>query len=262
MDIYISSSAKKNLTEAVSLAERLETNIEISRFGDLKTLDKDIEQKLDYTKNALKNFKNKISLHGLFIDLHPYSADPLIKEISRKRYRQSFEIAKAIGATTVVFHPCYNELIKHHLYDTEFYNGTIEFWQDFVRSFEQEGITAVLENTYENTPLPIIKIIEAVNSANLKMCIDTGHLSINSNMPAPQWIKEVSRHLYHMHLHNNFGDCDAHKSILLGNLNFEEIFDTIISSKATPNLVFEIFKEEQVIESIDFYQKYLSKVKI
>ena len=44
------------------------------------------------------------SVHGAFIDVNPASGDPDFRELSRRRCRESCEIALSMGAGNLVFH--------------------------------------------------------------------------------------------------------------------------------------------------------------
>ena len=256
LNIYVSSSVCKSFENSVKFANDLDVNLEISRFGTPEILDEHFGELLDKYSKILKNFKNKISLHGFFFDLNPSSRDKMIFEATVHRYNQSFKIANAIGAKTIVFHSGYNGLIKHPVYFENFMHDQIEFWSSYIKKFENEGITAVLENTYEADPSILTEIVDRVNSNSLKICIDTGHVNINSDIPVVEWIEKIDKRLYHMHLHNNFTISDEHKSILKGTIDFRQVFYKLEQLKLNPDLVFEIFTPEEAQESIEFAEQF------
>ena len=255
MNIYLSSSLNDNLEKVIEYANSLQANIEISRFGDINTLNDNFDDVLEHFSKKLQNFQGDLSLHGFFLDLNPASQDPEIRAITKHRYSQSFKIARTLKVKTVVFHSGYNGLVKHSAYENNFFEGQIVFWQDFIRQFEDEDITATLENTYEGEPDTLIKIIESVNSKNLKMCIDTGHVNINSGLSVVEWIERSGSLLKHVHLHNNFGDADDHKSFLEGTINFEEVLNRLAASNLDLNLVLEIFNYQATLDSYNFLKK-------
>lgn len=262
MDIYLSSSIYKNINEAVKFANDNRLNLEISRFGNLQTLDSYYDGFLEHYKKALVNFKGKLTLHGFFLDLNVAAQDPLIQRISERRFQQSFNVARALNAKTVVFHSGFNGLVKHPAYYRGFINSKIKFWKKFIKQFENAGITAVLENTYENTPDILIDIVENVCSDNLKLCIDTGHVNINSSKSCAEWIKAFGNNLHHMHLHNNFGSHDDHNSVLNGTIDFNEVLNTLLETGISPNLVVEIFDTTSAMESVEFINNNLVTVKV
>ncbi|MDD3149730.1 MAG: sugar phosphate isomerase/epimerase [Candidatus Gastranaerophilales bacterium] len=252
MEIYISSSANKDLKKVIRFASDLGANLEISRFGRIETLDKEFEQRLEFYQKELSQFKGKITFHSFFHGLNPASQDIKIKEITKIRYNQALKIAKTINANTIVFHTGYNGLTKHPVYHRCFIENTIYFWRKFVKEFENADITAVLENTYEPTPEVITKIIDGVNSNNLKACIDTGHININSLMNVTEWIEAFGHRLHHMHLHNNNNDFDLHNALQDGTINFEKVIEFLREKNLSPQVVLEIFNEEDVKKSYEF----------
>jgi sugar phosphate isomerase/epimerase len=261
VDIYISSSVNKKLEQAVKFASDNNFNLEISRFGSMTTLDKEFEERLSWYKSILKNFKGKLSVHGFFFDLNPSTPDPEILKLTEHRYNQSFEIARELKANTVVFHSGYNSLIKHPDYNRDFINYQVDFWNYFIKRFEDEGMTVAMENTYEFTPDILIKLVDTINSDSLKLCIDTGHTNINAAVGIPEWIERIDNRLHHIHLHNNFGNSDAHSSLLNGNIDFKAVFSKLSEKNLSPNLVLEIFTEQEILESYDLLRQ-LQRLKI
>jgi len=87
------------------------------------------------------------------------------------------------------------------------------------------------------------------------MCIDTGHVNINSGLSVVEWIERSGSLLKHVHLHNNFGDADDHKSFLEGTINFEEVLNRLAASNLDLNLVLEIFNYQATLDSYNFLKK-------
>lgn len=260
MDIYISSSARENIKDTVNLANKLGVNIEVCRFADSNILDNGYEAELNLFVEAFRDFQGKVTLHGTFFDLNPISKDTRIADITIYRYMQSLNTAKTLGANTVVFHTGYNSMVKASIYHDLFIENQIKFWQEFIKKFEDAGITAVLENTYENSPEIITSAINNINSKYLKACIDTGHVNINSNLDVSDWINAFGSNLHHMHLHNNFGNYDDHNSVLSGTLNFETIIKHLKEKNLSPNLILEIFQEQAAVESFEFIKSQISLI--
>lgn len=255
MNIFISSSIRENVKESVDLAQKFQTGMEVCKFAEPGILDGNFDTVLNEFSDAFKNFSGEISLHGTFYDLNPVSKDPRIRDITVYRYNQSFKAAKILGAKTVIFHTGYNGMVKFPVYHDLFIENTILFWKEFIKRFEDEGITVALENTYEDTPDLIMTVLNNVDSPYLKSCIDTGHVNINSPFEVEEWINKIGSKLHHMHLHNNSGSYDEHNSLLQGTINFKKVLETIRKNNLNPNLTLEIFKFETAIESIKFLKE-------
>ena len=258
---FISSTVDyHNFKGALQIASELNCGIEISRFGKLK----DIENLFDFTKKeylcALKDFDGDVTLHGFFSNLNVAAKDPLIREVSEKRYYQSLELACEFGAKTVVFHTCFNNLLKHHEYRQMYFQRNIEFFHEFIPYFEKEGITVTLENVHEPDWELIRSIVGAINSPFFKATIDIGHCNLHSDYPVSEWIKNYGIMLHHMHFHNNFKDEDAHDSLLSGSIDIEPIIQTLKSIELYPQITFEIFQKDVLFESVKYFDEVCEKL--
>lgn len=259
MQKFISSSVFKNFKDAVELASQLGTGLEISRFASsLDNIDEVLNDHIEEMKKALHGFNSELSMHSFFIDLTPVSADPMIKKISRMRFEQCFNAAKYLGARTLVFHTGFNASLKFSDYYNYFAQEYVLFWKEFVKRFEEAGITAVLENVEESSPEFILNVIKEVNSPNLMASIDIGHANLHSDVPVVSWIKSYDKHLYHMHIHNNYGDDDSHSSVLKGTINIDEVFEALDELNLSPKMVFEIFEKNAVLESIQCFDEFFN----
>ena len=173
---FISSTVSyHDFREAVNIARKLNCGIEISRFGRLIDIEDDFEKNKKEYKAILADFENEVTLHGFFSNLNIAAKDPLIAQISKKRYYQSLELASEFDVRTVVFHTCYNNLLKHKQYQQMFFLKNIEFYKEFVKNFEDLGIMVTIENVHEPNPEFIRNLVAAVNSPNLGTTIDIGH---------------------------------------------------------------------------------------
>ncbi len=259
MQKFISSSVCKNFEDSVKFAKELGTNIEISRFArDLADIDETFDSRVQAMKKALENFDGEVSLHGFLFDLCVVSLDPLIRKVSRQRFMQTYEAAKILGAKTVLFHTGFNAPLKCEDYRRSFRKNFIAYLKDFVKIFEESGMVMVLENVQETGPEFILDIIENVGSNNLKASLDIGHANIHSEIPVTEWIKTYGENLYHMHIHNNYGDDDSHFSLLDGNIDAKTVFRTVLECGLNPKIIFEIFEKKAVIESIAILDEVLN----
>ena len=252
---YISSTVDfHNFEHAVEIADELGLGIEISRFGKLSELDEKFDETLKNYKAILNGFKGEVSLHGFFSNLAIASKDSAIKQISIKRYYQSLEIAQSLGAKSIVFHTLKNNLLKHKEFNKIYFQQSVEFYNQFIKECENSNITVALENVHESDPEYIRDTIAIINSNNFKACLDIGHCNLHSNLSPSEWIKTYGIMLYHMHVHNNFKDEDSHSSLLKGDIDLIQTFKTIKELNIKPSITFEIFDENALRESVDYFK--------
>ncbi len=254
--LLISSSAKKTIRESVLLAQELNTGIEISRIPLYKTKGLTLTDTIKILESDLENFKNRITLHAMFSDVNVAGQDVLLQEISRKRCYESFEIGKSINADTILFHTGYKGT-KHYGSISGFKKNFISFWKEFIKEFEKSGIIAVIENVFETEPDFCIELFEKINSENLKLALDAGHVNLYShNTDITDWIKSYGSNLFHMHIHNNFRENDDHSNLENGTLDYKKILNVIKKLEINPSFVLEMFTEEDIRKSINFFNNY------
>ncbi len=254
MRTSISSTISKNINESIAVAKKLNMGIELSRVPNLQGIDTELDNIAAMVKKAFDGFESHRSLHGMFFDLSVSSNDPLIKEVSQKRYRQSLEVGKAMNAEIIVFHSG-NKGMKHKQSQEVFRDKSIQFWKEFIKEFEDAGIIAVIENVHECYPAMILDIIKNVGSQNLRASLDTGHANLFSNVQIVDWIDQYKPYLSHMHIHNNMGDDDAHSNLYNGSLDFTKILNKIKSENIDPLIVFEMFNIENIEKSLILFNQ-------
>ena len=260
---FISSTVSyHDFQEAVNIANDLNCGIEISRFGKLADIEENFKQnKIEY-KKILSDFDNEVTLHGFFSNLNFAAKDPLIAQASLKRYYQSLELAQYFDVSTVIFHTCYNNLLKQKQYQEMFFLKNIEFYKEFIKEFEKLGIIATMENVHEAKPDFIRNLIGAINSTNFGATIDIGHCNLHSDLSVSDWIKEYGIMLKHMHFHSNFKDEDSHSSLLKGDINIKAILLTLKELQLSPTITFEIFNYDDLIESIKYFNSLCEELDI
>lgn len=260
LNIYITSKISSDFEKVIKIAEENSINIEIGGLLNAGFTEKSLNEAVNIYAEKLKKFSGKISIHGCSGDLSTVSKDPDIKKISINRYQASFDVAKKLKASTVVFHSNFVPFgrSREH-YVKKLITKNIEFWSEFIKQFEDAKITAVIENVYDPTPDVINRIVEGVNSPYLKACLDTGHANIISNLSASEWIKMSKNNIHHIHAHNNHKAYDEHNGFFDGDIDFEKVFNEIKALKINPNIVVEVFNQNQAILSVQYLNEFMKK---
>ena len=85
---------------------------------------------------------------------------------------------------------------------------------------------------------------------------------MHSDIKPSSWIKDYGIMLKHMHFHNNYKDEDSHSSLLKGSLDVEEVLLTLKEMQLYPQITFEIFKKEDLLESVEHFNALCEKLEI
>jgi len=159
-----------------------------------------------------------LSMHGALHDTYHTSVDPLIREVVKKRFLQSMQIASFHGINSVVFHSSYRKFLNGSSTAAidAFVKSSIEFWKDMEQHIPQ-GMTIFLENVEDEDPEVLVQIFEAV--PKIRCCFDVGHAYFNGrNLSLNRWIDVLKNHIGHVHIHDNNGNHDDHFPLGLGSI--------------------------------------------
>lgn len=204
--------------DAVQAARQYGLGLEIAEFCTACNLDDRFPETDAAVRAKINNIACRV-LHGPFNELFPCAVDPKARELARLRYRQALQTAQDYGISTLVLHAGFNPYLYFPCWFTE---QSVLFWQDLVRAIP-DGMTVCLENVLEETPEMLTEIVQAVASPKLRLCLDVGHISAYSPVPAAQWLAVCAPYTAHFHLHNNDGSRDAHDALFAGRLEIARL---------------------------------------
>ncbi len=203
---------------------------EVQMFGLPEYLSVDSTPVLKRMIKRVAAIKGPIGCHGPFIDMIHYSSDPEIMEVCRLRYLQAFDVAEALGARYLLFHSQYNPIIRVPVYPEVYHEYSLRFWPEIVEEAEERKIPVYVENMFDDTPDPICRVAESLNSPWFKLCLDVAHADIHSDLDIGAWIDAYGDFLCHVHLNDCHGVLDDHLGLGQGVLDIPRV---IAKLKAT-----------------------------
>lgn len=222
--------------------------------ADLAHLDR---QQLTALGSKLANLGLTPTLHAPFHDLNPGALEPLVVEATRLRFSQTFDCAEVLGADLIVFHPGY-EFWKYGGQDSLWLESSIRFWPPFIRRAEAFGCRLALENVFDTRPEPLAALLDQLESPLVGHCFDIGHWHLFSTTPLIDWLSRFARHLFHLHLHDNTGDSDAHLLPGDGSIDFHQLDLCLARLALSPSATLEIPKRSDWSSAADWARVFAS----
>ena len=156
------------------------------------------------------------SVHGAFIDVNPASGDPDFRELSRRRCRESCEIASALGAGNLVFHSSAFPFLRG-AYLENWAAGCASFYKELAEAY---SVKIYIENAQDVDPTPLRKLMEKAGSDSIGVCLDIGHVNY-SRAPVSRWFEELGDWIRYLHLSDNLGEFDDHLPLGQGAIDWE-----------------------------------------
>jgi sugar phosphate isomerase/epimerase len=191
------------LSEIVDLCQNNGFGIELAAFSSIDVANNTGET--EFYRKGISRLSNR-SLHGPYLDLYPGSPDVNMRKITFSCFEQIYEIAQKLDIHHIIF---------HHNYDpsactpTQWLKYSKEFWLNYLTA-KSKDVQVHLENIMDKDPGLILELVREVDSPNLDIALDIGHMHVYSTMPLQKWIESLKDQIGYVHLHDNHGQEDEH----------------------------------------------------
>lgn len=159
--------------------------------------------------------------HAPFNELCPAAIDPEIREIARKRYEQSYLLAREYHICKMIVHSGY---MPHVYYKVWHHEKSAEFWNAYMAD-KPTDFTICIENVLEDEPHMMARIAEELDQSNIRLCLDVGHANCMSSISPEEWLRVMGPYLSHLHIHNNDGTHDQHNALQDGTVNVGRVLE-------------------------------------
>jgi len=226
----------------------LKMNVEIG--FDAVDLDSNPPRELASVAERLHSRGCRITLHGPFWGLEPAGMDPMIRQISRFRIQQFFDLITIFDPVQVVCHTGYDP--RHYIeHEQSWVDQSASFWEPFVARAESLETPVLLENVWEAGPHFHRALFEQLKSPFFGFCLDMGHQNSFSSTPIKEWLEVLSDFIQELHLHDNDGSLDQHRPVGSGTVDFGTLFRFLHSTGKDPLMTLEPHREEELAETLE-----------
>jgi sugar phosphate isomerase/epimerase len=213
---------------------------------DLDGIDGDA---LESVGRALAQAGLAVTVHGPFHDLNPGGLEPLVVEVTRRRFTQTLQAADRLGARLVVFHPGFDRWKyggRNHLW----LEGNLRFWPPLIEQAARQRCILALENIFEPAPTTLAALMDEIDSPWLGHCFDVGHWALFADLSLPAWFDVLGRRTRHLHLHDNFGQADDHLAVGEGTIDFATLFQLVETLGSPPSMTLEAHDRTTLLRSL------------
>ena len=192
-------------------------------FFSADSLDHIVWEELSAQARVLHAAGLRTTIHAPFLDLNPGALDPLIREVTRQRFLQTFQAAEQLKPRVIVFHPGYDE-IRYGGSRLDWLKNSIDFWMEFLPRAKETGCIIAIENIFEKEPSTLRGLLEAIDDPCFRHCFDVGHWNMFSTGTLEGWFTELGAYMAESHIHDNHGQADEHLPPGEGLIDFCKLF--------------------------------------
>lgn len=238
------------------LDEILEAGLDPEIFMDGNSLEMADPADLERLREAFAANGRRVTVHGPYMDLSPGGADEKVRLATVERYRQTFEVVEILRPEVVVLHAGYDA--SRFDGDTALWLGqSRKTWPEFARKAERIGVVIALEHIFESRPETLKSIVEAIDSPNLGVCLDTGHINVFSKVPMEEWFEVLGPYIKEVHLHDNSGEFDEHLPLGDGTIDFPRVFGLLSKLTTDPVLTIEPHGESVLWRGLEAVRDFI-----
>lgn len=240
-----------NIDDTLKLCEKWNLSFEYNDFFDPKLLDdgKKLQDRIDFYKK-LGRPHGADTLHGVFLDMCVNSQDDRIAQISKDRMTKSMEIASELGCKGVVFHTNLIPGFEPDFYLDGWLNKHVEFYKELLSQFPE--IKIWVENMFDFKPDMLARLGEAMQGMdNFGVCYDVAHGHIH-DLPMENWVSSLAPYIGHLHINDNDGLTDQHRSVGAGTIDWTNYFSLLDSFNISASMLIEVKDIQSQIESLEF----------
>lgn len=244
-DKFFCHVAYRNIFGYLDILKEYSLNAEIyldsSSFKNCGQDDIDKINKFFADNNLLK------IVHGPFVDLNTGSFDDDIRQVTFSKIRLALDITEKLHAGNIVLHTGFDPIFYSERAD-EWLSKAVVLWKEVLLIAKSKNINVCIENSIDNSPDLIIKLVNEISSPNCFMCFDPAHFNVFGEKSPLEYLKQYPlNEIREIHLSDNNGKKDEHLPLGKGNVEFSKIFNFLHENNIHPFFTIEPHSKEDII---------------
>ena len=202
------------------------------------------------------SYKMTFSIHAPICDINIASLNERMREASTLETITMMEYAANLNMKTITIHPGLYSMAVPYQEDKSVVSAKKSL-RMLDRISNEYGITIAVENMPE-FPFALGRTAEEIkdllDGTNLKVCFDIGHANTTDQIDTI--IESLSDRFANVHIHDNMGENDEHRTVGNGNIDFKKALMKF--PKYNGNLIIESKSFQSAVESKEKLEKMFS----
>ena len=204
--------------------------------------------------DILESYNLKYSIHSPFMDVNIAALQDKSRLNSIKQIKDSIDLANKINAEAVVIHPglapfLANKYFLDKVYETA--NNSIKELGEYGRDL---GVLATIENmpTFDGMLYNNMEDLHnLLTSLDMSSTLDIGHANHSGYSPDQMIFDSIK----HIHIHDNFGDEDAHLALGEGSIELKYIVNSLEEKNYDGIYIIEVNDYDSIKKSYEYMKK-------
>ncbi|AMD18347.1 sugar phosphate isomerase [Methanobrevibacter sp. YE315] len=208
----------------------------------------------DIDADLLESFNLKYSIHAPFMDVNIAALQDKSRLNSIRQIKDSIDLANEINAEAVVVHPGLATFLANKYFLDKVYELSNESIKELGEYGKDLGVLTTIENmpTFDGMIYQNIEDLdELLTSLDMAMTLDIGHAN-HAGYSAEGMIFDSIKHI---HIHDNYGDDDAHLALGEGSIDLNHIVDTLENKNYDGIYIIEVNDYDSIKKSYEYMKK-------
>ena len=204
--------------------------------------------------DILESYNLKYSIHSPFMDVNIAALQDKSRLNSIKQIKDSIDLANKINAEAVVIHPGLAPFLANKYFLDKVYeraNNSIKELGEYGRDL---GVLATIENmpTFDGMLYNNMEDLHnLLTSLDMSMTLDIGHANHSGYSPDQMIFDSIK----HIHIHDNFGDEDAHLALGEGSIELKYIVNSLEEKNYDGIYIIEVNDYDSIKKSYEYMKK-------
>ena len=204
--------------------------------------------------DILECYNLKYSIHSPFMDVNIAALQDKSRLNSIKQIKDSIDLANKINAEAVVIHPGLAPFLANKYFLDKVYeraNNSIKELGEYGRDL---GVLATIENmpTFDGMLYNNMEDLHnLLTSLDMSMTLDIGHANHSGYSPDQMIFDSIK----HIHIHDNFGDEDAHLALGEGSIELKYIVNSLEEKNYDGIYIIEVNDYDSIKKSYEYMKK-------
>ncbi len=204
--------------------------------------------------DLLENFNLKYSIHSPFMDVNIASLQDQSRLNAIEQIKSSIDLANKIDAEAVVVHPGTIPFLANKYFRSKVIDTANEAMVELGKYGEDLGVLT----TFENMPIfdnmiysDMEKLHEFLTENGFSMTLDIGHAKHAGYSADEMYFDSIK----HIHIHDNFGDEDAHLALGEGSIDLNQVVNTLEKNNYDGIYIIEVNNYDSIKKSYEYMKK-------
>lgn len=245
---------RNRITESLQLAEDYHAAFEYNDFFHPMVLEdkKKTDELISFYCKQPRD-RSLDTMHGAFLDITIHSEDPLIRQASELRIRQSMEIARSMGLRGVVFHTGRLHSFRDKAYIENWLRVNEAFFREILQKYPKQQI--FIENMFDEAPDILVLLAERfLDEPRFGVCLDYAHAAL-TRISGEEWIKTLAPYTRHMHINDNDAINDLHQEVGTGQIDWHSFDSGVRRYGVDATVLVEMKDLERQRRSMEYLKK-------